>query len=168
MQTQKHVIGDIITLTIEGIFDVLIHGCNCFNTMGAGLALQIKKRLPEAYSADLITIKGDKNKLGNYSRANIVRGINHFTVINAYTQYNYGRKGVYINYDAMDNIFKNLGQTFRTLLTIKGTPELRIAYPKIGATLGGGDWDLIYNEIIIPRLSGCDHTLVTLPKKGII
>ena len=31
--------GDLIKSAKEGQFDVIIHGCNCFNTMGAGIAL---------------------------------------------------------------------------------------------------------------------------------
>jgi O-acetyl-ADP-ribose deacetylase (regulator of RNase III) len=38
----KFVKGDIIDIAKRGKFDVIIHGCNCFNTMGACIAKTIK------------------------------------------------------------------------------------------------------------------------------
>lgn len=32
----KYIIGDLLKLADDGQFDVIVHGCNCFNTMGAG------------------------------------------------------------------------------------------------------------------------------------
>ena len=48
----KKVYGDLIEMAEHGDFDVIVHGCNCFCTMGAGIALQIKHHFPEAYYAD--------------------------------------------------------------------------------------------------------------------
>ena len=59
----KTVKGDLIKLALENEFDVIIHGCNNFVNMGAGIAKTIKQHFPEAYRADLDTTKGDKNKL---------------------------------------------------------------------------------------------------------
>jgi len=81
--------GDLILLAKHGQFDVIIHGCNCFCSMGKGIALSIKKEFPNAYHADLETIKGDSTKLGSYSQAQIQFASHDFTVINAYTQFNY-------------------------------------------------------------------------------
>ena len=36
----------------NGEFDVIIQGCNCFHTMGAGIAKYIKQDFPEAFAAD--------------------------------------------------------------------------------------------------------------------
>jgi O-acetyl-ADP-ribose deacetylase (regulator of RNase III) len=41
--------GDLIRLAILGNFDVIVHGCNCFKTMGGGIAAQIKRVFPKAY-----------------------------------------------------------------------------------------------------------------------
>ena len=57
--------GDIIGLAKNGIFNVIIHGANCQNTMGSGVAKQIKEHFPGAYDADLRTTKGDREKLGH-------------------------------------------------------------------------------------------------------
>jgi O-acetyl-ADP-ribose deacetylase (regulator of RNase III) len=52
----KTINGNLIKHALEGKFDVVIHGCNCSCTMGAGIAKSIKDQFPEAYQADLITI----------------------------------------------------------------------------------------------------------------
>lgn len=45
---------DLIDLAKNGNFDVIIHGCNCFCTMCAGIAKVIKQEFPEAYLPDQI------------------------------------------------------------------------------------------------------------------
>lgn len=47
----KVIKGDLVELALEGKFDVIIHGCNCFNTMNAGIAKQIKRIFSEANEA---------------------------------------------------------------------------------------------------------------------
>ena len=151
MKTMK---GDLLQLATEGHFDVIIHGCNCFCTMGAGIAATISSKFPEAFQADADTLKGDKDKLGTYTQATITtRGpINSHsvTIINGYTQYNYSGEGVLVDYDAVATLFAALKTDF---------PNTRFGYPKIGAGLGGGDWNIL-STIIDLGLAGEDHTLV--------
>ena len=143
----KIVTGDLITLALKGEFDVIIHGCNCYNTMGAGIARAVRDRLPEAFAADRATVKGDLGKLGTYTSAEIVRDDVRFT------QGNYRGSGALVDYDAIRSNFRAVAKNF---------PDARIGYPKIGAGLAGGDWDRIA-AIIDEELEGCDHTLVVLP-----
>eukprot|EP00957_Ditylum_brightwellii_P183547 13981234-Ditylum_brightwellii.AAC.1 len=148
-----------------GDFDVIVHGCNCFNTMGAGIALKIKRRFPAAYRADLATKKGCRQKLGTFSQATITLPMpvvqseastsrRKLTIINAYTQYNYRGRGRKTDYDAIMHVFRKIKRDFS---------GKRIGYPLIGAGLGGGDWDTISN-IIDSELDGEDHTLVKFEK----
>jgi len=81
--------GDLIRLALNGDFDVIIHGCNCFCTMGAGIALTIKKVFPEAYKTDLTTKKGSWKKLGTYSVTKVERHGHQIIIVNAYTQFHY-------------------------------------------------------------------------------
>ncbi|MDD5015810.1 MAG: hypothetical protein PHW73_12080 [Atribacterota bacterium] len=98
----KEIEGDLIQLMKEFTFQTMAHGANCFCTMGSGIALQVKKEFPAAYEADLKTIKGDFNKLGNYTYADYRwNGQFAFRVINAYTQYNYGREKIQLDYEAL-------------------------------------------------------------------
>tara|TARA_E500000178_G_scaffold355819_1_gene429961 strand:+ start:604 stop:1041 length:438 start_codon:yes stop_codon:yes gene_type:complete len=126
--------GDLLDLFYHKKIDILVHGCNCFNTMGAGIAKKIKEIYIDAYNADLLTVKGDKNKLGTYS----ISKINETQyIINAYTQYYYFGKRP-LNYEALRNVFKLINKNFNNMI---------IGIPKIGAGLAKGDWNIIKNII---------------------
>ena len=77
----KVVEGDLLKLAIEGVFDVIVHGCNCQCVMGAGIAKAIKKVFPDAYAADRETAKGEREKLGTISSAKVTRGGREITVV---------------------------------------------------------------------------------------
>jgi len=146
----KTVVGDLLQLALGGHFDVIIHGCNCFCSMGAGIARAIKLEFPEAFSADANTKKGDKSKLGSYSHATVNRDGHSITIINGYTQYNYSGRSVLVDYKAVSTLFAELKKEY---------PGKRLCYPKIGAGLAGGDWNII-SAIIDKELGEENHTLV--------
>jgi O-acetyl-ADP-ribose deacetylase (regulator of RNase III) len=146
--------GDLIQFAMTGRFDVIIHGCNCFCSMGAGIAKLIRDNFPEAYQADLKTQMGNKKKLGTYSQARIKNNGNIFTIVNGYTQYDFSGHGVLVNYGAIRKLFAGIKNDFA---------NQRIGYPKIGAGLAKGDWGVIAN-IINEELQEEDHTLVDYVK----
>ena len=151
----KHMTGDLISLAETGVFNVIVHGCNCFCTMGSGIAKQIRARYSAAYEADLATVKSDATKLGRYTYAYVMGKEGHqFYIINGYTQFHYGKGGPHVNYTAVRAVFRDIGINF-----CHGS----IGFPLIGAGLGGGDWTEI-SKIIDEELGGrsCDYTLVTL------
>jgi O-acetyl-ADP-ribose deacetylase (regulator of RNase III) len=146
----KTIEGDLLRLAQAGEFDVIVHGCNCQCAMGAGIAKFIKASFPEAYEADRATPKGERSKMGSISTATVVRGDTTFVVVNGYTQFHYRGHGLKVDYDAIRAVFGHVQVGFS---------GKRIGYPKIGAGLGGGDWDRIAT-IIDEELDGEDHTLV--------
>lgn len=156
-------IGNLVELSRQGHFDVLVHGCNCFNTMGAGIAREIARVFPQAFQADMTTVKADRNKLGTYSVARVERQTGKpLWVVNAYTQYHYGKPGkgqaALLDYVALSRVFAAIARDF---------PGMHIAYPRVGAGLAGGDWGVI-QPIIEARMrqatpGGVRHTLVELP-----
>lgn len=97
--------GDLIELAKQRMFDVIAHGCNCMSTMGAGIAPQMAK----AFGCDRFEMEiwgPTIEKLGNIDYQTFVigefaiwnledaknnRNEHELTVVNAYTQYNYGR-----------------------------------------------------------------------------
>lgn len=150
----KIITGDLIELALNGEFDVIIHGCNCFVSMGKGIATLIKKNFPEAFEADKKTVAGDKSKLGYFTSATVKKKLGDITIVNAYTQFHYSSrytKGMcQVDYLAMENVMRRIKKAFH---------GKRIGYPKIGAGLGGGDWELI-SKIIDKEFEGENHTLV--------
>lgn len=141
----NYVKGDLIKLAKKDQFDVIIHGCNCFCTMGAGIAKQIKKEFPEAYKVDNLTKRGDRSKLGSYSFVKL----DNLIIVNAYTQYNFGGR-LEADYKAIRGCFKKIKEQFS---------GKKIGIPKIGAGLAGGDWEKI-SSIIEEELKGEDLTCV--------
>lgn len=146
----KTVKGDLIQLALSGEFDVIIHGCNCQNAMGAGIAKTIKQVFPKAYAADQATEKGSRDKLGTFSYARVASSEYELVIVNAYTQFHWKGKGLKADYDAIQRVMKSIKSEFS---------GMRIGYPLIGAGLAGGDWSVI-SAIIDKELSGEDHTLV--------
>jgi O-acetyl-ADP-ribose deacetylase (regulator of RNase III) len=150
----KTINGDLLELSREGHFDYILHGCNCFNTMGAGIALQIKNRYPEAYKADQKTILADTNKLGTFSYATIPSC--DLIVVNLYTQFEPGRN---FNLSALDLAL------LRFTNQLEGTfiEDTRIGLPYIGAGIGGGNWTQI-RKVIKKHLDKYDTTIVKYVK----
>lgn len=142
--------GDLLKLALAGDFDVIVHGCNCFGTMGKGIAVGVHELFPEAYEADLATPRGDRAKLGTISVVNVDRDLRRITIVNGYTQFDYRGDGVRADYDAIRSVFRELKRRYS---------GKRIGYPKIGAGLARGDWSIIA-PIIDEELAGEDHTLV--------
>ncbi|EQA7786833.1 macro domain-containing protein [Acinetobacter baumannii] len=121
---------DLLASFQHNDFDAIVHGCNCFHTMGAGIAAAIAKTFPVALEADKRTEYGDWSKLGDYSLAKTVNG----DIINGYTQYRPGKC-------PKSQLYSNIEALF-TKLNIDYAGKI-IGIPKIGAGIAGGDWEEI-------------------------
>lgn len=154
----KTIKGDLIKLAAMGEFDVIIHGCNCFHKMGAGIAKSIRLTFPKAFEADENTKLGSKDKLGTISSATfqINEETDFLTVVNAYTQFGTWKDGdkIPLDYIAVEDCFYEIQKQY-------GYQHLRFGIPKIGAGLAGGDWNVI-SKIIERYLGNEDLTLVVL------
>jgi O-acetyl-ADP-ribose deacetylase (regulator of RNase III) len=138
----KHTKGNLIDLAEQGEFDVIVHGCNCLNTMGSGIAAEIRQRYPEAYEADTIYSKFTQPimKLGSWSSTDVMcrspeQAWGIVTIINAYTQLHYEPRGVdHFEYESFKLILRKLAAIY---------PDKRFGFPYIGCGLAGGDKDRI-------------------------
>lgn len=172
----KEIEGNLITLSREGIFDVITHGCNCWNQMGAGIAPQMVLDFRcNDFKMEGKEYRGDVNKLGTIDYKTLWYEDNkHWTsypdengkfvthklvVVNSYTQYMYGRNhtdGVSepLDYESLTLCMRKINHTF------KGK---RIGLPQIGCGLAGGDWNIV-KKIIQTELKDCDVTVVIYKK----
>lgn len=132
--------GNLIVDAQQGIYDYIIHGCNCFNTMGAGIAVQIAKTYPDAEIADKRGYSGDNKKLGDYTLAavDIPSAHRRMYVINAYTQFHPGADFKMFALQMFLYRFKQDQQLVDTqdLNLIRGH-RIQIGMPWIGCGIGG-------------------------------
>ena len=135
---------------MEGGFDLIAHGCNCFCSMGAGIAKGVRTAVPEAYELDLVTSKGARAKLRTCSAAEAIGDKWIFVVVNAYTQYDYRGRGNKEEYEAVRSCMRWIRENYS---------GRRIGLPKTGAGLARGNWEWIA-KIILEELAGEDATIV--------
>ena len=174
----KEVKGNLITLAINGEFDVISHGVNCFCNMGAGIAPQMAKAFnANTFPMESVVHRGDMNKLGSidcgttYVKGGLViRALpfeafgNHkmvdptlheLHVVNSYSQYGYGRNHeggtkIPLDYEALTLCFRKMNHKF------KGK---HVGLPQIGCGLAGGNWERV-QYIINDSFVDCDVTAV--------
>lgn len=164
----KEIKGDLIKLAKEGKFDVIAHGCNCQCVMGAGIAPKMVKAFGcDKFQLEKFKYKGDIKKLGQIDYGIKIIKDKKLYVVNAYTQFMYGK-----NHENGDN--KPLDYQALTLCMRKINTEFKgmhIGLPLIGCGLAGGVWDntLIESDnkpnkdvrtIIIEELKDCDVTII--------
>jgi O-acetyl-ADP-ribose deacetylase (regulator of RNase III) len=135
----KHAKGNLIDMAEQGLFDIIVHGCNCQNTMGSGIAKEIRARYPLAYTADTNFMRQMPSvcKLGMWSNHNtdghgsVFYGVSPFVIVNAYTQVNYLPRCIdHFEYDSFALILRKLAAVY---------PGKRFGFPYIGMGLAGGD-----------------------------
>ncbi len=138
--------GDLLSVT-EGI---IAHGCNAQGVMGSGVAALVKAKYPiafEQYVADLEMLAKDEAYMGmsplgyvsfwSPTGLNVSLTADSLLIANCITQNLFGRNGSkYVSYDAIHTCFT-------TLERIAVATDMTINIPRIGAGLGGGDWNVI-------------------------
>jgi O-acetyl-ADP-ribose deacetylase (regulator of RNase III) len=161
----KYKVGNLITAALEGEVQIIAHQANCQNTMGSGIAPQIKKALPHAWEADcnVASIKTPLQRLGTCSYGE--GEWPHYTLVfNLYGQLHYGRSVQQTDYVALKEAFEDM----IFYLSFYNTYEQKIGLPKLGCGEAGGDWKII-EQIIIEELTdkGYNVTIYVLDEKEI-
>lgn len=104
------------------------HGCNCAGAMGKGIALQFKDKFPKMYHEYKKLCKEGLFSLGDVFTYNYDNG----TIFNLGTQTSWKTRA---DINAVENsLIKMLSYAQQNNIS-------KIALPKIGAGLGGLEWD---------------------------
>lgn len=171
--------GDLIKSALEGNFDVITHGCNCYCTMAHGIAVPMR----DVFKANTFKLeggsyKGDYNKLGQIDFEHMLidivlnqptqqfaseiksKELSHrfkeLYVVNSYTQYGPGipntQYGIPLDYDALRLCLRKINKQFK---------GLHVGMPKIGCGLAKGDWKHV-SKIIKEEMLDCKVTVMSL------
>lgn len=109
---------------------IIVHGCNAQGVMGSGFAKQVKEMYPEAYEAYI-----DYHKTFGLGAGWIVPvAIGDMCIVNAITQYNYGRDPdvIYVRYHAVKSALEEV-------VKMNYENSRPIYLPFIGAGLANGN-----------------------------
>ena len=149
----REVEGDLVKLAIAGEFEVIAHGCNCFCTMGAGIAPLFAKYFnADKFPLEHPSHRANYNKMGCIDSQLESRYSKPFHVVNAYTQFSTGASYGHIplDYDALTLCLRKINKVFE---------GKTIGLPKIGCGLAGGNWEIV-KALIQKELKSMDVVVV--------
>lgn len=138
------IMGDLFSLGLEA----LAHGCNCQGVMGAGIAVEFRKRFPTMFEEYKVLCAHNVLSPGNIFKCKVQTGQ---TIYNLMTQQGVGRgRGA-----TLEAVEQSVGKM------VKDAEENSISIiglPRIGAGLGGLPWHSVRS--ILESIG--DQTNVTL------
>lgn len=134
--------GNLLNVTAGCI----AHSVNMQGVMGSGVARAVKQRYPLAYESYREAYDLGKLKLGYVDWVMVADGL---FVANCVGQCFYGADGKrYTNYTALATGFCEIVSQMQICGELYPDSDTTINFPKIGAGLGGGDWNIIEQLII--------------------
>ena len=131
----EYIKGNVVALAKEKKVGAVAHGCNCFHTMGSGIAPQLNEATNgKLLESDKKMPYGDINNLGNYTYCEH-EGVLYF---NLYTQYVHGGhlRGAKLTYVHWDSFYMSM---YNFILQCDIMNKNILAIPYIGCGLAGGD-----------------------------
>lgn len=126
----------------------IVHGCNAQGVMGSGVARIVRDEYPEAYEEYVRAYKEGADGMSFTEMlftksSGLPMGMiqmvpsNGKVIINAITQEQFGPAPTrWVSYDAVADAFRSINKALAGQAT-------QVAMPRIGAGLGGGDWNVI-------------------------
>ena len=134
----------------------IAHGVNCMGVMGAGVARAIRSKYPNVYAEYVTCCTRFKDNPKELLGSILMVKSGSKVIINCFTQLSMGLDHRQVDYDAVRSCMKEINDAASNGLTdldedmgsiyekIESDDGLvRVAMPKIGAGLGGGDWSII-------------------------
>ena len=136
--------GDLL----EADVPYICHQVNCQGVMGAGVARQIRDKWPYVFERYKRLCDGARRKQDLLGSILIVSGQDGAPgVVNIFGQYDYGHDGIYTDYSALVQAFRDINSRFR---------GKTLGFPYgFGCGLAGGDW-LDVEKMIVQCLPNCD------------
>lgn len=138
MSIVKIIKGDLLSLFAEGEFQLIGHGANCQNLMGAGIAAQVRDKYPDAYAVDAEfhkrlggqDFKQCPSMAGHISVAQVAAGEGKARIANLYTQISTGANA---SYQFLQRACEELNKYCRE------RSITNVGLPLIGCGIGGLD-----------------------------
>lgn len=130
-----HVEDDLL----ETPYELVAHGVNCAGAIGSGVAGQIVNKWPVVRDAYMVKYERDRWELGDLQVVPVLtmKSLGPRAVVNCATQRTYLPRGRrHFDYDAWGHVCHNLNNLVMRL----GPDRWRVAMPRIGSGLAGGDW----------------------------
>lgn len=125
--------GDIFSVQ----FGIICHQVNCMGKMGAGIALEIRRRWPRVFEDYMHVYNLGQLQLGRVIITHIKN--NELIVASLAGQHNYGRYKRQTDYPALERCLKTVLQTQNARQTYL---PVYIPYG-MSCTLAGGSWDVV-------------------------
>ena len=145
--------GSILTPTTGHI----IHGCNAQGVMGSGVAKVLREKYPTVYTIYKSIYDINGLKLGWSIPVFVTKDL---VVWNLITQDNYGRTGSrYVSYDAIVKSLEYMQKFIDNNSNMFYAVDKTIHAPRIGAGLGGGNWNII-RTILAENQSNFNKTII--------
>lgn len=146
----KEMKGDLLAIK-EG---AIAHQVNCEGVMGAGVAKQIRAKLLTSYQYQVYRNKCRKlgeNLLGTCYLDKVENS--PFYVAHLFGENIPTGKGLDTDYAALEEAIVNLK-------IIARQRKMPVAVPGyLGCGLAGGDWEYVYNHILVPHFNGYPYGL---------
>ncbi len=141
-------------LNFPADINVAAHSANCQNTMGSGIALQVRQRFPKAWEADCRAAEVGGNRLGNISHAfispkgTLAKGAK--AIFNLYTQDGFGANGRFVNYEAFYVALEKMVEKLKSYEDMSNGEWIpHVGVPRyISADRAGGSWNVIKAMLI--------------------
>lgn len=136
---------------------LLVHGCNAQGVMGSGVAAIVRRDFPKAYEDYVKWAELQVTRTGELPMGDVGFVATNGRIIgNAITQRFYGAgPRRYVSYDAVAHAMQRID----AFCVSQGLNTF--AMPKIGAGLGGGDWNVI-EAIVKSELKHCTAIVYVL------
>lgn len=128
--------GNAIDLFAESTGNsIFMHGANCQRTMGAGIANEVRLRMPALFYIDQYDQRTAPERFGSYSATTLENTKESFKLgVNLYTQFMGGA-----NFEI--SALRNSLDAFCYSIPMAKRRELKVYIPHIGTGIGGGNLD---------------------------